>query len=208
MRPVEHRVPRGQKRREEIAAIAEQIFLELGFAETTMQIVATRAGASKETLYRHFGCKAELFSEVMNARCRRFMTGAAEVCSHENDPATALAAIGSALLDLILSPNGLAMYRIVVTETVRTPELGHIFFNLGPNRLLAQVSDYLKSMTAMGKLNCPEPLLAAKLFLGAVGSSHQMRELAIPGVEVIGEKERKMYVDEAVAMFLARYGRP
>ena len=62
------RIPRGEKRRDEIAAVAERVFLELGFNDTTMQIVASRAGASKETLYRHFGSKEGLFSEVVRAR--------------------------------------------------------------------------------------------------------------------------------------------
>ena len=66
------RIPRGEKRREEIAEVAERVFLELGFNETTMQIVASRAGASKETLYRHFGSKEGLFSEVVRARTARF----------------------------------------------------------------------------------------------------------------------------------------
>ncbi|MCI0600466.1 MAG: TetR/AcrR family transcriptional regulator, partial [Beijerinckiaceae bacterium] len=65
------RVPRGQKRREEIAAIAERLFLERGFAETTMQLVAARARASKETLYRHFGNKEELFADIVRRRAAR-----------------------------------------------------------------------------------------------------------------------------------------
>jgi TetR/AcrR family transcriptional regulator, mexJK operon transcriptional repressor len=50
------RVPRGRTRREEIVAIAERVFLECGFTETTMQLIADRAGASKETLYRQVIC--------------------------------------------------------------------------------------------------------------------------------------------------------
>jgi TetR/AcrR family transcriptional regulator, mexJK operon transcriptional repressor len=69
------RIPRGEKRREEIAAVAERVFLELGFTDTTMQIVASRAGASKETLYRHFGSKEGLFSEVVRARAVRVYGG-------------------------------------------------------------------------------------------------------------------------------------
>ena len=65
------RVPRGEKRREEIAAVAERVFLRGGFTETTMQIIAQDAGASKETLYRHFGNKEELFSEVIRGRSAR-----------------------------------------------------------------------------------------------------------------------------------------
>jgi len=203
----ERRVRRGQKRREEIAIVAEQVFLELGFTEATMQIVATRAGASKETLYRHFGCKAELFSEVMNARCERFMSGAEEACSSANEPAVALKAVGLAVLNLIVSPSGLSVYRLVVSETLRAPELGQIFYELGPKKLYTRVADYLAMMTKAGKLDCPDPLICAELFLGAVNSGHQMRELVMPNKTIITEERKNAYVDEAVQMFLARYGR-
>ena len=68
-------VPRGEKRRDQISAVAESVFLERGYAETTMQIIAERAGASKETLYRHFGCKEALFSEIVRRRSAIMMGG-------------------------------------------------------------------------------------------------------------------------------------
>ena len=80
------RIPRGEKRREEIAAVAERVFLELGYTETTMQIVASRAGASKETLYRHFGSKEGLFSEVVRARSARVYGGPEGVLQLSGEP--------------------------------------------------------------------------------------------------------------------------
>ncbi len=62
------RVPRGEERRSEIAAVAERVFLKHGFAETTMRMVAVEAGASTETVYRHFGSKDEMFIEVVGNR--------------------------------------------------------------------------------------------------------------------------------------------
>ena len=61
-------VPRGRRRREEILAVAERLILDQGFAETTMQRVAEEAGASKETLYRHFKSKDDLLLEIVLAR--------------------------------------------------------------------------------------------------------------------------------------------
>jgi len=69
------RVPRGEKRREEIAAVAERVFLHRGFTDTTMQIIAEEASASKETLYRHFGSKEGLFFEVIRSRSVRITGG-------------------------------------------------------------------------------------------------------------------------------------
>ncbi len=54
------KVPRGERRREELIDIAQKLFLERGFAETTMLAIAEAAGASKETLYRHFENKEQI----------------------------------------------------------------------------------------------------------------------------------------------------
>ena len=87
-------IPRGEKRRREIAAVAEQVFFETGFADTTMQAIAIRAGASKETLYRHFGSKEELFAEVVAARARSFLEGLDERFEQPGTVADVLHAVG------------------------------------------------------------------------------------------------------------------
>src|ERR1700744_2528184 len=65
---ISRKVPRGAKRREELIDVAEKIFLERGFPETTMQMIAEAAGASKETLYRHFESKELLFAEIVSRK--------------------------------------------------------------------------------------------------------------------------------------------
>ncbi|MGA7383546.1 MAG: TetR/AcrR family transcriptional regulator, partial [Methylocella sp.] len=95
------RVPRGHKRREEIAAIAERIFLERGFTETTMQLVAARAVASKETLYRHFGNKEELFAEIVRRRSARITGGQDGELDINGPPREVLGRLGLNLLQFL-----------------------------------------------------------------------------------------------------------
>ena len=99
------RVPRGEKRREEIAAVAERVFLHRGFTETTMQIIAEEAGASKETLYRHFGSKEGLFSEVIRSRSVRITGGNEGELSVEGSPREILSELGLNLLRFLVSPD-------------------------------------------------------------------------------------------------------
>lgn len=199
------RIPRGEKRREEIAAVAERVFLELGFTETTMQIVASRAGASKETLYRHFGSKEGLFSEVVRARAARAYGGTEGEFRLQGAPCEVLLHLGFNLLRLLLNEDPICLFRIVVAEAPRTPELGRIFFEQGPAQILRQLTLYLEGATRQGLLNCPEPTLAAKLFLGAVVANRHIMMLVAPGWEPMTEETIRHHVEEAVALFLARY---
>jgi TetR/AcrR family transcriptional repressor of mexJK operon len=199
------RIPRGEKRREEIAEVAERVFLELGYTETTMQIVASRAGASKETLYRHFGSKEGLFSEVVRARAARVYSGTAGEFRLEGPPQVVLLQLGFNLLRLLLTEDPLCLFRIVVAETPRAPELGRIFFEQGPAEVLQQLTNYLEGAARNGHLDCPDPKLAAKLFLGAVVANRHIMMLVAPGWEPMNEEIIRRHVEESVAMFLARY---
>jgi AcrR family transcriptional regulator len=203
--PKPRRIPRGEKRREEIAAVAQRVFLERGFTDTTMQIIASRAGASKETLYRHFGCKEDLFSEIVRARAMGVFRGMVGEFGLEGEPPTVLLNLGLNLLRLLISPDSLALIRLVVTETPRTPEIGRIFLEEGPAQVMRQLTSYLASATQRKLLNCPDPPLATKLFLGAIISNRHMIALVAPDWEVMSEEKIQRHVEAAVAMFLAKY---
>jgi TetR/AcrR family transcriptional repressor of mexJK operon len=201
----ERRVPRGDKRREEIATVAERVFLRRGFAETTMQIIAEEAGASKETLYRHFGSKEGLFSEIIRSRSARITGGNQGDLSLEGPPREILSDLGLSLLRFLVSPDSLAFYRAVVTEVPREPELGRIFYTQGPGRLLNQLASYLSSATRCGKLCCHDPEAAAKLFIGSVVANYQIRGLVAAEKDLFNDKGMRAHVNAAVDMFLARY---
>jgi AcrR family transcriptional regulator len=195
-------VPRGEKRRDQISAVAESLFLERGYADTTMQFIAVRAGASKETLYRHFGCKEALFSEVVRRRSARIMGG--DEVALSGQPEQVLLDLALNLLHLIGAADSLCLYRVVVAEAPREPELGRIFYAQGPGRVLAQLADYLKRAAGRGALRVRDPDLAARLFIGAVLAHHQILRLVMAAS--FSEAEVLAHAKEAVALFLARYG--
>jgi TetR/AcrR family transcriptional regulator, mexJK operon transcriptional repressor len=202
--PKTRRVPRGEKRREEIAAVAQKIFLELGFSEATMQTIAASAGASKETLYRHFGSKEELFAEIVRARAASVFSGTGEALLR-GEPEEVLTRVGHNLLQLLSGEQSLCLYRLVIAEAPRAPELGHIFLEQGPRQVLRQLTAQIASAAEANLLDCSDPELAAKLFLGALVGNRHVHALIAP--EVMTEEEIDRHVDATVAMFLARYGR-
>ena len=195
-------VPRGEKRRYQISAVAEGVFLERGYAETTMQLIAARAGASKETLYRHFGCKEALFSEVVRRRSARIMGGEEGVLAGR--PKEVLLDLALSLLNFLGRAESLCLYRVVVAEAPREPDLGRIFYAQGPGRVISRLAAYLKLADEGGALRVRDPDLAAKLFVGAVIAHHQLLRLVVAAS--FPEPELRAHATEAVSLFLARYG--
>ncbi len=91
-----------------------------------------------------------------------------------------------------------------MAETPREPELGRIFYSQGPGRLLNQLSAYLSRAARHGELDCPDCDRAAKLFIGAVIAFYQMTSLVLAAS--YPEEELRAFAQEAVELFLARYG--
>src|SRR6201996_5918804 len=57
------------QRRELILDVAQEVFLEEGFANASMSVIAARLGGSKGTLYNYFKSKDELFNAYVERRC-------------------------------------------------------------------------------------------------------------------------------------------
>lgn len=199
------RIPRGLKRRVELAAVAEQVFLERGFTDTTMQMIATRAGASKETLYRHFASKEALFAEVVSRRAAQ-ISGPDSALARDGRPRRVLFDLGLDLLRLLTQGDACALFSTVVAEMPRAPELGGIFYSRGPGATLERLTAYLRTATARGELRCRQPTRAARLFLGAVVANHHLLRVTGQIAAPISDADMRSHVRGAVTMFLARYG--
>lgn len=199
------KVPRGARRRQELIDIAEQIFLERGFAATTMQLIAERAGASKETLYRHFDSKEVLFAEIVGRKAHR-ISGSEGALARKAPAATVLLEFGTSLLHVILTGEGTFLFKMVVSEACRTPQLGDLFYDRGPGLTVGRLTEYIAAAAVRGELACDDPLVAARLFLGAVISHFHVRRLVQSTWKPPTEKEITRHVEAATSMFLARYG--
>jgi TetR/AcrR family transcriptional repressor of mexJK operon len=198
-------VPRGEKRRRQLAAVAERMFLERGFGATTMQIIASEAGASKETLYRHFTSKESLFAEIVRARAAEFLGSEGEL---EGPPREVLAALAANIVARMFDPSGMSLLRIVVGETARAPELGRIFYRQGPAVILDRITRYLRSADRRGVIRCRDPRQAAKLFVGATVADFHLVRLMLPATRPLSESQTRAHVRAVIAMFFARYGAP
>jgi TetR/AcrR family transcriptional regulator, mexJK operon transcriptional repressor len=197
-------VPRGARRRLEIVAVAEQVFLESGFAATTMDAVARAAGASKETLYRHFGRKEDLFAEVVSNRARLLRERLDADFDRPNAMAAVLRDLGVNLLTHMSKPEVLCLLRIVIAEAPRDKKLGDIFFTHGPERTRIRLAEYLEAAGRRGEFR-GNPSLAATIFLSAIIGSQHLLRLTVSDPPPLSSEEIVERVHEVVAMFMTHY---
>ena len=87
-----------------------------------------------------------------------------------------------------------------------TPELGDLFYERGPGLTVSRLTQYLADATEKGELQCDDPLMAARLFLGAVVSQFHLCRLVQSSWKPPTTSEIDRHVKAAVSMFLAEFG--
>src|SRR5215472_10581158 len=176
-RRVEHtEVPAGGKA-ESILAAAKRTFLAAGFGAVSMDSIAREARVSKATVYAHFGSKEELFGAVIERECERYFASFSPGELDPSDVRASLTVLGRRFLELILSPDGIALHRIISGEVSRFPMLGEIFWRAGPERQRIQIEAFLRSAAASGVLSFSDTRLAAEQFISLVRGEIQLRRL-------------------------------
>ena len=189
---------------QQIVEAARRLFMADGYGATSMDAIARDAGVSKATLYSHFTNKAELFAAIIGGECQRFSH---LLWSHEveaGDVRSVLLQVARAKVQFTSSSGPRAIYRIVVGESGRFPELGRVFYENGPRRVLERFADYLREATAKGVLNVPHPRVAAEQFFGMVHGADHLRRLL--GLDDPKAPDIDRITDSAVEIFLKAYG--
>ena len=91
------RVPRAVRRRQ-LVELAEQLFAERGFARTSMEELARRAGVTKPVIYELFESKDGLFRACVDRAIERMADSIVEAFRSETEPEARLRAGGLAFL--------------------------------------------------------------------------------------------------------------
>ncbi|MDK4736947.1 TetR/AcrR family transcriptional regulator [Rhizobium sp. CNPSo 3490] len=185
---------------------AMTVFLDQGYAQTTMDRIVRAAGASTKTVYSRYRNK----NEILTAAVRRLMESAlpnlineldAEV--DETEPRLFLIKIGDRLATLATAEESLGIYRLVVAESSRFPGLAKLYGE-GSGRVLAFLARLFAHWHESGRLPFyGEPASAAAAFLDLVVATP--RNKAVIGMP-LSRAALKKHVAAAVDIFLRGCG--
>jgi TetR/AcrR family transcriptional regulator, mexJK operon transcriptional repressor len=206
MEPVDRIEAPPTSKAESILAAAKRTFLAAGFGAVSMDTIAREAGVSKATVYAHFAGKEELFGAVIGRECELYF---ARFSAGELDPRdvrASLTVLGRRFLELLLSPESIALYRIILGEVTRFPSLGEVFWRAGPERQRVQIDAFLRSASASGTLALSDPWLAAEQFVSLVRGDIQLRHVLRLAADA-DPRGISAAVEGAVATFMRAFER-
>jgi len=190
-----------EARRRAFLNAANAAFLEKGYANTTLGDIIAKSGGSRQTLYALFGGKQGLFEAIITERNTEIFRPLHADGLLDRSPEDVLVEIGMRLVEIVLAPDALGVFRLVVAEGPSTRELCERFWALGPARTIAAFEGYFEEQTRRGVLNLANAKLAARQFQGMLMGNFLMQCLL--GVcESPSTEEIETFVKTSVTRFL------
>lgn len=169
-------------KREQILKGAMQVFLQQGYAGTSMDRVAEAARVSKNTIYNHFQDKEGLFTALIeHIASDRFQIVFGTV-PLQGEPAVVLRQIAEKLLSTILPDKEyISFLRLLIGESERFPHLAQLFISNLPKKVLSRLSEYFCSHP---EINLPNPEATARIFMASL-MGYVLTQEVLQGKEII-----------------------
>lgn len=180
-------------------------FLDKGYELATIEAIAADVGMTKRTVYARYADKASLFRAVARRAIERYQIPEERIRATEiGDLTQTLINIAMLRIDLVASPQGLKLQRIINTESYRFPDIFTDTFELGAMPTVRFLASLLERETATGALAVENPMMAASVFMSMVVSGPVRfivsgNALAKPEIEKRVTYAVKLFLDGAKA---------
>jgi TetR/AcrR family transcriptional repressor of mexJK operon len=196
--------PKDLEKRAAILDAAKRLFPLSGFEGTSMDAIAAEAGVSKLTVYSHFTDKETLFFAAIRARCEEQMPATLFDVDPEGPVRRQLEAIGHAFVRMVMTPDAVALNRLLNARAGASPKLVQLFWDAGPKRVQAGFQHFLHSEVAAGQLDIDDVPRASAQFFALLKGEFHARLLCGCG-EPVSERDMHAHVHATVEFFLRAY---
>ena len=189
------------ERRRQILDAANDLFLEFGYDGATLDMLIERTGGSRRTIYEHFGSKEGLLEAIVSERCMCVATEVETLSMEDLPPREFLQRLGFGAVRIMLSAQGVKLFRLVVQESGRNPRLGQLLYGSGVSVTQRLIAGYFTRQTEAGRLNVRHPEEAAGMFIAMIKGDLSFSAM-FWGPETVTEDLLRQRVNIAVDIFL------
>jgi TetR/AcrR family transcriptional regulator, mexJK operon transcriptional repressor len=187
--------------RDRILDVATQLFLTDGYGSTSIEAVAGRAGISKRTFYHRFDNKAVLFAAVVHRIIEQIRPPPEVPLLEGATLQEILRHLAALILRAALSPQAIALHRLVTAESARFPNLVRAVYDEGwAQEATALIGDLLSRELRDPGLTVEHRSFAAAQFLHMVVALPQRRIMGL-GVPMT-QSELDAWAGDTVNLFL------
>lgn len=132
-----------EAKRLSILNAAREEFLSAGYEAANMDRIASLANVTKQTVYRYFPSKIELFGATIKYLGQ---SSNADFAGHLRHPDVRQALIGFAegFVRWHIEDEPLRIFKLLIAESVKSPEITETFFAAAPDETNAALSSFFK----------------------------------------------------------------
>jgi AcrR family transcriptional regulator len=199
---------RSARKHAAILEAAQSVFLAKGYAGATMDEVAALAAVSKQTVYKHFADKKQLFTAVITGEISATETRTLETVAalaESDDLANDLRRFARQHVVDVTQPHLIRLRRIVIAEAEAFPELARAWYANGPERGHATLAEQFGALARRGLLRFDDALLAAQHFNWLILAIPLNEAMFDGGETTFAHEALEDYADQGVRVFLAAY---
>jgi TetR/AcrR family transcriptional repressor of mexJK operon len=201
---VEPAKPVESDKRSHIIRTAGKLFLDRGFAGTSMGDIAAAGAGAKGTIYGYFRSKEELFMAFMTQEIQERASLTFDPLRDADGIRKSLTDLGRRYIRLITDPTASALLRVVVHEALHFPEIGRMFNDVGPKAAKQRLADYFNVCIEQDKLKIDDVPMAVEQFL-MLCQARIMQDFLFGLRGAPSDREINRSVKAAVSTFLAAF---
>ena len=180
---------------------ARHEFAAGGYATTSMEGVARRAGVSTKTLYRLIPNKAALFEAMITDRIDTF---ASVVRLRACDGSDIERALREALIvcgELILDGDVISLQRVILGDSEKFPEIAETFYTKAIRRTERTLASWLQAQSERGLIKIEDADVTAGMLLGMLVFQPQ-RAVLFGQARTLTREELERRAQSVAALFL------
>jgi TetR/AcrR family transcriptional repressor of mexJK operon len=179
---------------------AQKLFYHKGFDETSLEMIINESGGSRRSIYNEFGNKQGLLMAVIQRQVKL----QTEILTSINRDLEAKQALNQVCFEFVkgmLSPALMSLFRLVVQQVIKFPELGEMVYQKGPMAGILPLVEYLQYLAEQKKIKADNFQFSAQMLIEVAKGPLHTRSLLLPD-KTATDDEIKQQVEKAVDIFL------
>jgi AcrR family transcriptional regulator len=132
---------------QEVLDVATEYFLRHGYDGASINEMARSSGISKESIYRYFSSKQQLFEAVIGRELVEYRRSLhrLDVTLRSMELRAALVMVAEAILAIITTDRTMALRRLIFDEATRSPEVGRHYYKIGAGQAYTVLESVLET---------------------------------------------------------------
>jgi TetR/AcrR family transcriptional repressor of mexJK operon len=132
---------------QEVLDVATEYFLQHGYRGASINAMARSSGISKESIYRYFSSKQQLFEAVIGRELIEYRRSLhrLDATLRSMELRAALIMVAETILGIIMTDRTQALRRLIFDEATRSPEVGQHYYKIGPGQAYTVLETVLET---------------------------------------------------------------